>query len=140
MVSINYFAVLVVAIVNMVLGFLWYGPVFGKTWTKLMKFSEERMKEAKEKGMGGSYVIMAIGSLLMSWVVAIFVNSGEAHYGVWTATFGVHIGLYLWIGLAAPITVGSVLWEGKPWKLWVLNAGYYLVSLVIMGAILGVWH
>jgi hypothetical protein len=90
--------------------------------------------------MGMSYTIMAIGSLLMGWVVAIFVTSGEAHYGVWTASFGIHIALYLWIGIVAPISVGTVLWEGKSWKLWVLNAGYYLVGLCLMGAILAVWH
>jgi uncharacterized protein DUF1761 len=140
MISINYLAVLVVAVLNMILGSLWYGPLFGKSWGKMMAFTDEHMKRAKEKGMGASYVVMAIGSVLMAWVLALFISSGEAHYAVWTFTFGIHIAFYLWIGLVAPVTVGTVIWEGKPWKLWVLNAGYYLVGLCLMGAILAVWH
>lgn len=140
MVAINYLAVLVTAVITMALGALWYGPLFGAAWMKAINMSPEHMKMAKEKGMGTSYLIMAIGSLLMSWVLAIFVGSAEAHYQNWTAPFGVHIALYLWVGLVAPVTVGSVLWEGKPWKLWFLNAGYYLVALAIAGAILAVWH
>lgn len=39
----------------------------------------------------------------------------------------------------APVTLGVVLWEGKPWKLWVLNNGYQLLSLLVMGVILAIW-
>lgn len=140
MVDINYLAVLVAAIVQMLLGWLWYGPLFGNTWTKLMNFSEEHMRAAKAKGMGGSMGIMAIGTLLMSWVMAIFVTSAEAHYGIWTASYGAHVAFYLWLGFAIPLTLTSVLWESKSWKLWFLNVAYYLVGFLIMGAILGGWH
>ncbi|MBI3341870.1 DUF1761 domain-containing protein, partial [Candidatus Curtissbacteria bacterium] len=34
--QINYMAVVAAAVVNMVLGFLWYGPLFGKPWMKMM--------------------------------------------------------------------------------------------------------
>ncbi len=125
MVDINYGAVLVAAIIEIVLGFLWYGPFFGKMQTK---------------ATGGSYVIMIIGALLTSWVLATFITSGEAHYGIWTASYGVHIALYVWFGFILPITVGSVLWEKKPWSAWFINIGYYLVSLIIIGALLGAWH
>lgn len=140
MVSINYLAVVVVAIINMVLGWLWYGPLFGQMWTKMMGFSKEHIDAARAKGMGGSYAIMAIGSLLMSWVLATFIGSAEAHYEIWTASYGVHIALYLWLGLIVPATISSVAFEGKSWKLWFLNVGYYLVALCIMGGILAVWR
>ena len=45
--NINYLAVVVAAIVNMALGSLWYGPIFGKAWIKMMKFSESDMKAAR---------------------------------------------------------------------------------------------
>lgn len=140
MISLNYIAIVVVAIVNMVLGSLWYGPIFGKPWKSLMGFTEEKMKQMQERGMGAAYALMGVGSLLIGWVLAEFITSGEAHYHISSASFGLRIAVYLWVGIVAPITVGSVIWEGKPWKLWFLNAGYYLVSLCIMGAILAVWH
>ncbi len=46
-VPINYLAVVVAAIANMVLGFLWYGSLFGKQWIKLSGFTAEAMNEAK---------------------------------------------------------------------------------------------
>ncbi|MDO8488446.1 MAG: DUF1761 family protein [bacterium] len=36
MVPVNYLAILAAAVLSMVLGFLWFGPLFGQTWMKLM--------------------------------------------------------------------------------------------------------
>ena len=52
---------------------------------------------------------------------------------------GLQTGFWNWLGFVVPVTVGSVLWDGKPWKLWFINAGYYLVMLLIMGVILALW-
>jgi hypothetical protein len=35
---------------------------------------------------------------------------------------------------------GAVAWEGKPWKLFGLNAAYHLLALQIMGTILTFWR
>lgn len=48
-------------------------------------------------------------------------------------------GFWNWLGFVAPVTLGAVLWEGKHWKLWFLNNGYYLVTLLLMGAVLALW-
>jgi len=57
-VEINYLAVLVAAIASMALGFLWYGPLFGNQWKKLMGFTDKSMKAMKMTPMqamiGGS--------------------------------------------------------------------------------------
>lgn len=138
-VPVNYVAVLVAAVVNMVLGFLWYGPLFGKQWMAMMGWSQADMEKAKAKGMGKSYTIMTIGSLVMAYVLAhslVFASTYTATVGV---AAGFMVGFWTWLGFVAPVTVGTVLWDGKPWKLWFLNAGYYLVALVLMGIILAVW-
>lgn len=140
MISVNYLAILVAAIIQVAIGSLWYGPLFGKPWMKLIGMTDQHMQDAKAKGMGGSYAMMAVGALVMNWVLATFITSAEAHYQLWTASYGIHIALLLWLGFILPITMGSMLWEGKSWKLWFLNAGYYLVTLCITGALLGVWH
>ena len=144
-VPINYLAVLACAIASMVLGFLWYGPLFGKLWMSLSGMSPEQIEECKAKGGGGgnmmkSYVLMFIGSLVMAYVLArsnfalqnLF---GQAH----TLPTGLLAGFWSWLGFIAPVTLGTVLWEGKSWKLWMLNNAYYLVLLLIMGSILAVW-
>ena len=140
MFSINYLAVLVAAIVNMILGAVWYGPLFGKPWSKMMGFGQEKMKEMQAKGMGGSYVIMFIGSLLISWVLARFIVFTEASYQIWSSVIGLRIGFEAWLGFVAPVTVSMVLWEGKPWKRWMIVAGYSLVGFCLIGAILASWR
>jgi hypothetical protein len=52
---------------------------------------------------------------------------------------GLQAAFWNWLGFVAPVTIGSVLWESRPWKFWFITAGYYLVVLLINGAILAAW-
>ncbi len=133
---INYWAVLVVAIVNMVIGFLWYGPIFGKQWAALMGRDKSSMEG---KNMTTSYVLMMVGALVMAYVLAHAIIFGIAYTKIGGIKGGMMGGFYYWLGFVAPVLLGSVLWDGKPWKLWAINAGYYLVVLLIAGAILATW-
>jgi hypothetical protein len=139
MVPVNYWAVLVSAIVMMVLGYLWYGPLFGKQWIALMGWSEAEMKQRMAEGAGKSYAIMAVGALLMAYVLAHAIIFASTYLHVSGVAAGLEGGFANWIGFIAPVMVGAVLWEGKSWKLWCINAGYYLVGVLIMGAILALW-
>ena len=147
MIPINYLAVFVSAVASMVLGGLWYGPLFGKKWIALMGWSEQQLNQMKAKGgmmeanggMAKSYSIMFVGSLVMAWVLAhamVFASTYLHAEGVSSGLMG---GFFNWLGFIAPVTLGSVLWEGKSWKLWCLNNSYYLVSLMAMGVILSLW-
>ena len=134
-VTINYLAVLVAAVASMVVGFLWYGPLFGKQWVKLMKIDDKKIKEAKQKGMGKTYFLAFLTTLVMSYVLAHFVDYVEAK----TIADGVILGFWIWIGFLATTQIGSVFWEGKPVKLYLINTSHYLVALAVMAAILAVW-
>ena len=139
-VPINYVAVVVAAVANMGLGFLWYGPLFGKTWIKMMGWSEKDMEAAKAKGMGKSYALMTLGSLLMAYVLAHAYIFASTYMKVSGISAGLSVGFWNWLGFVAPVTIGTVLWDGKPWKLWFLNSGYYLVALLLMGSILSSFY
>ena len=134
LVNVNFVAVLAAAIASMVLGFLWYGPLFGKKlaalmgWGKMNKAAMAKMKKAAGKG----YAVTFITSLVMAYVLAHFV----VYAGATTAMEGAQTGFWVWLGFVATIALGSVLWEGKPIKLYYLNAAYHLVNLAVMGAIL----
>lgn len=138
MIEVNYLAVVLGAVVTIVVGFFWYGPVFGKKWIALSGIPPEALAEGtSKKGMLRSYPVMILGALVMAYVlfhVLVFAMAYTKTSG-WTA--GVSSGFWMWLGFVAPVTMGSVLWERKSWTLWFINAGYYLVSLVLMGALLG---
>ncbi len=107
-VPINYLAVLVAAIVNMVLGALWYGPLFGKVWAELSGITGEKMAQMKAKGMGKSYAVMMVGSLLMSYILAHAMIFANAYLQTGGIMGGLMVGILNWLGFIAPVTVGMV--------------------------------
>ena len=134
--SINNIAVVAAAVVSMVIGAAWYSPLlFGKLWMKLSWMTEKQLAEAKKKGMAKSYAIAFLAVLVMSYVLAHFVD----YLGATTVMAGVEAGFWLWLGFVATVLINGVLWEGKPFKLYLLNIAHYLIALLVMGAILAVW-
>lgn len=139
MVPINYFAVLVAAVASMVLGGLWYGPLFGKQWIALAGVNPMNMPGGKAAARKG-YVIGFLGSLVMAYTLAHALVFASAYLNAGGVSAGLMAGFWNWLGFIAPVLLGAVLWEGKSWKLWTLNAAYYLVSLSLMGMILALWQ
>jgi hypothetical protein len=119
-------------------GFSEYGPLFGKQWLTLSGVSLEKIDAAKP-GTGKRYGIAALGSLAMSYVLAHALVFAGSYLAVSGISAGLMAGFWNWLGFIAPVTLGSVLWEGKPWRLWLLNNGYQLTSLLAMGVILALW-
>jgi len=128
--DVNLLAVFLAAVASIIIGAFWYSPMgFGNAWMKLSGFKEKDMKKAKQKGMAKSYFITFIGSLVTAYVLAIFVANLSLQGAMQT-------GFWIWLGFIASTTLGVVLWEGKPWGLYFINAVYYLVSIEIMSLIL----
>mgnify|MGYP002507279736 CR=1 FL=1 len=135
---VNCWAVLAGAIANMGLGFVWYGPLFGKQWVAMMGWSKEAMEKGRakmQKEGWKTYLPAFVGSLLTSFVLSygvLFVSNFFVTTGI---SVGLMTGFWAWLGFVVPVTLSTVLWEGKSWNLWFLNASYYLFSLLIIGAI-----
>ncbi len=136
---INHYAVIVAAISSIVMGSLWYGPLFGKQWMALMGFTQEQMEAAKKKGMTKSYLFALVGSFLTAYVLAYAIAFTNTLFGTQGGVIGITVGYFAWLGFVVPASLSTVLWEGRPWKLFFLNIGYYLALFVVMGAILGAW-
>jgi hypothetical protein len=136
-IPINYWAVLVAAIVSIVLGFIWYGPLLGKQWARHAGVSLDAMKKPKPS----TFVLMIIGSLLTAWILAHALIFANAYLHMKSdASSGIIVGFMNWLGFIGPVTLGPILWEKKSWKLWVINNAYHLISLCLMGIILAVWY
>ncbi len=138
MVPINYLAVLACAVLSMVIGSLWYGPIFGKPWMKLMGLSKKDINMSSSE-MGKLYGIQLLGSLIMAFVLSHTIVFAMSYLGTSGVSAGLQTGFWNWLGFVAPTTLASVLWEGKSWKLYALNNAYYLVLLCSMGTLLALW-
>lgn len=139
LVPVNYVAVVAAAVVGMVAGYLWYGPLFGKVWMKEMGFKSDKMEDAAKQGMGKTYGLMFVGLLFMAYILAHAEVFAGTYMGTKGPVLGLTTGFFNWLGFVVPVSMGTVLWDGKSWKLWKINSGYYLVTMLAMGVLLSVW-
>lgn len=129
--GINPWAVLAAAVSTFVIGGLWYSPVlFARPWMEAASLTEAQVKAGSPARIfGGAFVL----ALVMSANLAAFL-AGPRDV-VWGMTAGALAGVG-WVSTA----LGTIyLFERRPLKLFLVNAGYQVVSFVVMGAILGAW-
>jgi hypothetical protein len=141
MVPENYLAILACGVVAIIIGFVWYGPLFGKSWMKMAgidKASPEEMAEGKKK-MPMMAGIQFVFALIMAYVMTHTLVFAMAYLGESGISAGLMTGFWNWLGFVVPTTVGMVLWEGKPVKYWFVVAGNWLVTMLVMGIILALW-
>lgn len=132
-VGINLWAVLGAAVANFVLGGLWYSPLlFVKPWLAMSGVS----KDVFDAGIAKGIAVEAITSLVMAFVMAMAIPAT----GVVGLATGLLIGLLLWLGFVVPVLLGSITHEHKPFGYFAINAGYRLVAMLSMGAILALWR
>jgi hypothetical protein len=129
--SINYGAVLVAALSAFVIGGLWYSVLFAKPWMEENGYTEEKLKNSNMAMIfGGSFIL----SLIISFVLVMFL--GPERDAIFGASAGLMAGLF-WVATAMGITY---LFERKSLKLYLINAGYHVITFTIMGLILGMWR
>jgi hypothetical protein len=136
MFEVNYWAILVSGVVSMIIGGLWYGPLFKKPFMRAMgmdKWSEERMK-AEQKKMGKMYFLQFFASLLMIYTLAMFMDM----LGNRSLEGGLMTAFWVWLGFVMPVQLAKELWGGKM-PLFFIGAGNMLVTLLAAGVILGTW-
>lgn len=130
-VDVNWWAILIAAAFSMALGTVWYAPaVFGKPW---MKLTGRKMDQG---AAATGYIITAAGALVQAWILVHFVR----YAGALTTVEGAVVGFWLWLAFVAVVMATNIVFEGRPWKLWSINSGYFLVVLVVNGALLAAWR
>jgi hypothetical protein len=134
MIQTNFLAVLVAAIVATVVGMVWYGPLFGKEWSKMIGLTPEKMAEAKKNGMTTAYGVNFIAAIVMAYVLS---NSLADRHIVDIGT-ALYLAFWIWLGFIATVMLGGVLWEKKPMALYWIQSLYYLVSLWVMALVI-IW-
>ena len=127
----NLIAILGAGIASMVIGFLWYGPLFGKMWMELSGFKKENMGKMKNTAQTG-YIVQFIASLVTAGVIGMLITAT----GATTLVAALMVGFWGWLGFIATTTLGGVLWENKPVKLYLLNNAYHLLTAFVMATIL----
>ncbi|MGQ0645566.1 MAG: DUF1761 domain-containing protein [Elusimicrobiota bacterium] len=142
-INIHYPAVLAAMAANIVIGFVWYGPLFGKVWAREAGLPADFKPDPKlfARAMG----LMVVGAFLTSYVLAHEVRVWRPSvWGAGTdspdAVYGFFAAFFVWLGFYLPVLSGAVAWENKSWKLFLINAAFYFVALQAAGMILSFWR
>ena len=121
--------IFIAATLGMGIGALWYGPLFGKQWLRFMGMTKEDMVGAKKSGMVKNYILAFAGEFLTAYVLWYIINlTGSYALSIMTGLI-----FWLWLGFSAPTALDKVLWERKPWAIFLLNISHGLVKLLAMG-------
>lgn len=128
--DINWLSVFIAAVSTFLIGGIWYGPIFGRAWMKAFNFTEE---DLKKRNMAATFGISFILALVAALNLEMFLGP-EADLA-----FGIMAGFFAGIGWVATFLGIIYLFEMQSLKAFGINAGYAVISLTAMGAILGAW-
>ena len=119
------------------LGGLWYSPLlFARPFIALKGWTPEQLALVESQSHAGEIGLALLTSLLLAYVLAHFVKFTGAE----TARSGALTGFWLWLGFVATTNLSTVLFEGRPVGLYLMNNGYHLVGMLSMGALLAAWR
>lgn len=113
--DLNYLAIALAVAAQFGVGFLWYGPLFGKTWGKIHGF-DKLSKETQQKlmrEMGPYYGLQLLVTVITTFVLAIFISNLPGWNAYAMAGF-------FWFGFVVPAQVSSVIFSNTP-KEWMLT-------------------
>lgn len=134
-VMVNFWAVLAAAVASIVIGAIWYGPLFGKPFMKasgMDKLSPEQQAEMKKK-MFLPYLGQLLASIVMMYVLAWLMGA----LGAKTPANGFQVAFWVWLGFVVPVQFGQQIWGGKMILFW-LGAGNMLLSLFAAGFLISI--
>jgi uncharacterized membrane protein len=127
---------LVAAVVAFLIGGLWYSPLlFAKQWVAAHGYTPEQVA-AMQKNAPKAYGISFLCFIVMAHILQALVHLTGAEGWM----YGVHLGLLCWLGFAFTIGLTAQVYSQRKFAVFMIDAGYQLVYLVAMGAILAAWQ
>ena len=139
----NWPAMIVAMVASFSFGFLWYGPICGKQWADAMGIKMDKRPDglimAKFMSLeivGLFFTVYVLAHAIQIWRPTVWgVGQDSANY-----TYGLMCGFFTWIGYYVPQQFIKVTWEGRPNKLFFINAIHNFINLQIICQILAHWR
>jgi hypothetical protein len=132
--QVNFWAIVICAILSMVTGFVWYGPLFSNAWMSEMGWDPansthlvQMQKQAKP-----AYLQQFTGAVIMAFIFAVILKNLHS-MGLGQPLLAAVI---IWLGFIAPLKYGDTLWGKSTLKLFLIDSLYYLVNLLVFAVVL----
>lgn len=136
--SVNYAAIVAGAVLSMIVGAVWYGPLFGKQWMDIIgvNHADSESRKKMQKSAGPLYAVQFIMTLFQVLVLAHLV-ADTSRAG------GVERSLWIWAAFVMPTLAGAVMWTNdastRKRERLLIQGGYQLVIFTIFGLVLQFW-
>jgi hypothetical protein len=138
-IQINFLALAICTLAGFFLSYAWYTPLFGKAWAKEMGFDPDEKSPSSKliKSLSLTVVSVFLMSLVLANNIAAWTPStwgiSEANLAKPAQAF--QAGLFTWLGFFVSNLLLGVAWEKRSWKLFAIDAGYYLVLMLLIAFI-----
>jgi hypothetical protein len=131
--AVNYLAIVIAAVVAWLAGAGWY-MAFGKSWMAALGITPEQMQAAKNQpGAYLPFVYAFVANLVMAWVLAGVLF----HIGPLSLRRGLISAALCWLGFVITTMWVNNSFARRDWRLLLIDGGYWLLALLLMGAIIG---
>ena len=128
-IPINYLAIAIGTVAAMILGWLWYGPIFGKPWKRLVGDPKPRAAVV--------FPIAIVATFATGYVIAYVTGVTSIALGNGYLVPALLTAFFLWLGFSAARSLISTLFQAKPIRLWLLNTGHDLAVALVIATIIG---
>ena len=128
----NYWANLVAALASFIFAAVWYSA-FLQAW---LHGISRTMDELRATGV--PEFVPYVVALVMAYVMATAISCVTQLSGSQTAVRGIRAGFLIWLGFVFTTFAIEYTYEIRP-VLFAINVGYWLLSMIVMGAIVGGW-
>lgn len=123
---------LIAAAVSVGIAFAWFHEkAFGKTFMRYTNLTPEQSARGRTRMPLNTFF-----AFLSSIVAAYVLNYFGIAWGVYDWVGAVELGIWVWLGFAAPPMLGMVLWEQKPLRYYFVVAGYWFLAFIAMALVL----
>lgn len=138
LITINYLPIMVGAVISMVIGAIWYGPLFGKKWIEIIGANQADIEARKkmQKEAGPLYGVQFILTLFQISVLVSLVADASHSTGFIRS-------LWIWAAFIIPTLAGAVMWTNEKNKIklarFLIQGGYQLIMFIVYGLLLQFW-
>ena len=137
-ICINYWAVLTGAVLSMVIGGIWYGPIFGKKWMEITGIDPQDKEALRklQKSAAPLYIVQFLLTLFQVFVLAHLIADTKI-------AGGLERSLWIWAAFVVPTLAGAVMWTAETgkmkWTRFLIQGGYQLILFIVFGLLLQFW-
>lgn len=133
---INYFSVLISAIIYFLIGSLWFSTLFGHIWSKELEKHNTIIKKPTTSQLLEKMAITFGSNILTSLAMAYLTKATGSN----TIVSGLILGVITSIGFAATTMATTFSWESRSLKLFLIDIGYPVLGIISSSIILSLWY